>query len=545
MSTRRSAPAPSRHANKIPQLRLLGLAPHDAILLREAGQLIDAGKLPAAEVTLLRVMIHAADHPETLRWLGSLQSRRDQPREAEASFRRSLAIRPDDAVVMCLLAATQAALGDDAAALTTLRTATTHADDAQTWLQLGLEFDRHGHAQDALIAAEHTLALAPQTGQARLLRARCLHGLGRAQEAAAEYRQLIARKQHIARAWYALMDMKTVRIDAAELTALERDERSAATSTEDRILLAYALGKASEDAGKYPEAFAALERANALARTARQWNPHAFSASVDAVRAAFEHHTTVSSDAQGSEVIFVVGLPRSSTTLFEQVLAAHPQVEGASELPALEQVIAEESSLRRQPFPQWVAAASAEDWARMGRSYLKRTARWRVDRPISTDKMPANWLFAGAALAMLPGAKFIGCWRDPIETLWSCYKQLFAPGLADFACDFTSMAAYWHDFDRLGAFWIERYPQQFRAQRYEDLIANPEAEIRDLLDFCGLPFEAACLRFHEAQRNVRTPSASQVRQPIRRDTARTASYGALLDPLRALLAPPTASSESA
>lgn len=520
---------------KLDPRRLHGIPPTVAVWLREAVQSIEHGKLPAAEVALLRVSIQSADHPETLRWWGALQLKRNQPQEAEANFRRALAIRPDDAQVLCLLAAAQAAQGEEGAALAALHAAHACANDISSWLNISLECDRQGHATESLAAADQVLALAPQEGQARLLRARCLHGLGRSEEAAMEYRKLIARKQHVARAWYALMDMKTVRLDATELAALERDAAAQAIRSEGHLLSSYALGKAFEDAEKYAQAFAALEQANALARETRPWNAAAFSASVDTLRDVFAQHTLESDRPQGNEVIFVVGLPRSSTTLIEQILAAHPQVEGASELPLLEQVIADESKRRSLPFPQWVAAASPEDWARMGRSYLERTARWRRDRPISTDKMPSNWLLAGAALAMLPGAKIISSWREPIETLWSCYKQLFAPGLVGFAYDFNSLAAYWHDYDRLCTFWIQRYPRQFRAQRYEDLLADPEAEIRSLLDFCGLPFDPACLRFYEAPRNVRTPSASQVRQPLRRDTARTANYGELLEPLRNLL----------
>jgi hypothetical protein len=141
-------------------------------------------------------------------------------------------------------------------------------------------------------------------------------------------------------------------------------------------------------------------------------------------------------------------------------------------------------------------------------------------------------------MAMLPGCRVIAVQRDPVETCWSCYKQLFARDSVGFAYDFGDLAAYWRDFDRLSRFFAARDPQRFRIQRYEDFVADPEGQTRALLDFCGLPFDEACLRFHEATRSVRTASAGQVRQPLRRDTARTAAYGALLDPLRALLAAP-------
>jgi len=195
-------------------------------------------------------------------------------------------------------------------------------------------------------------------------------------------------------------------------------------------------------------------------------------------------------------------------------------------------VILQESQRRGVPFPFWTEHASPADWERLGRDYLARTARWRAERPRFTDKLPDNWTMLGAARAMLPEAKFIACHRDPLETCWSCYKQLFAPGLARSAYDLGELAAYWRDYDRLARFWVERHPSHVRAQSYEALLAEPEAEIRALLDFCGLPFDENCLRFHESRRSVRTASSAQVREPLRRDTARGPRYGELLAPLR-------------
>jgi hypothetical protein len=133
---------------------------------------------------------------------------------------------------------------------------------------------------------------------------------------------------------------------------------------------------------------------------------------------------------------------------------------------------------------------------------------------------------------MLPGAKIVECKRDRLETAWSCFCHLFRVGTQDFSYDFASIAAFARDYDRAMAHWNALYPQRIRTQRYEALVADPETQIRELLDFCGLPFDPACLRPHEVKRSIRTASASQVREPIRRDTARADKYGALLDPLR-------------
>jgi hypothetical protein len=187
--------------------------------------------------------------------------------------------------------------------------------------------------------------------------------------------------------------------------------------------------------------------------------------------------------------------------------------------------------------PQWAPMATAEDWARLGNTYLERTARWRRQRPIFTDKELGKWQLVGAARAMLPGARFIHCRRDPVETCWSCFKHEFKTDQL-YSYDFRELAAYWRDYDRLVRFWQAQYPGLIYDYVYEELVERPEAEIRRLLDFCDLPFDPACLRFHEVDRDVRTASAGQVRQPLNRNTAQARYYGALLDPLRSALGLP-------
>ncbi len=299
-------------------------------------------------------------------------------------------------------------------------------------------------------------------------------------------------------------------------------------------MLEFALGKALEDAGEYESALAVFRRANDAVRASSRWDGPAFARRITELGAAFHDRPIAQGPPQGREAIFIVGLPRSGSTLVEQVLAAHPQVAGASELPYLNQVIDAESRRRGRPFPAWVGAASAEDWARLGRNYLDSSARWRTERPIATDKLPDNWMLVGAIRAMLPEARIIECRRDPLETCWSCYKQLFGPGLANFSYDFESLAQYWNACEQMGDWCTREYPQHFRIQSYEALVADPEAQIRELLEFCQLPFESACLEFQGAQRAIRTPSALQVRQPLRPATA-AAAFGALLDPLRVAL----------
>ncbi|MEO7432557.1 MAG: sulfotransferase, partial [Dokdonella sp.] len=157
------------------------------------------------------------------------------------------------------------------------------------------------------------------------------------------------------------------------------------------------------------------------------------------------------------------------------------------------------------------------------------------DRPRFTDKLPDNWTRIDAIRRMLPGAAVIDCRRDPLETCWSCYKQLFAPGRADYTYDFAELATYFNDYVRFTDHSAKRYPEHVRTQQYELLVADARTQITALLAFCGLPFDAACIDFHRAGRAIRTPSAAQVRRPLSAATARSTQYGELLDELRAFL----------
>ena len=245
-------------------------------------------------------------------------------------------------------------------------------------------------------------------------------------------------------------------------------------SENDRVVLGFALAKALEDQGRYSEAFTVLSAANSIKRRHVQWDAHAVQ------RAHRRHHeafarppASASPPELGREVIFIVSLPRSGSTLTEQILASHPDVEGASELPDLGNVLEEESRRTGLEFPDWVPRATPEDWRRLGEAYLARTARFRRERGRFTDKALSNWRLIGAAMAMLPGARFVNCRRDPVETCLACFRKVFTNGQA-FTYDLSDLAAYWRDYDRMMRFWNARYPHAVRDQVYEKLLADPE-----------------------------------------------------------------------
>jgi Flp pilus assembly protein TadD len=516
--------------------RMAGLAADAVERLHAAARAIRDGNLAEATRLLQEVLSAAPEHPEALRLLGIAHTRDRRPDIACGLFARALAQRPGDGVLLSDMASARMACGDREGALADWRRACELAPgEPMPWFNLGRNLQLLGMGAEAVDPLQRACALAPGLLPASILLGDALFHLGRLDEADSRYRAALRIDPACGDAWRGLSNLRTRPLDAGDMAAMDAQLRRTDLREDDRIAISHALGRAHEDRGAHAAAFAALSDANALLRKRSPWNARAFSDYVQAALAATTALPTPLDPALGAEAIFIVGLPRSGSTLFEQVLAAHPQVEGASELPDLGAVIQQESLRRGQPYPHWVSQASAADWQRLGREYLHRTARWRERRPRFTDKMPENWKHAGILRAMLPGATVLEVRRDPLETAWSCFRQQFYQ-LPHFSCDFGDIAAYLRGSERAMDAWRARDPARQLLFRYEDLVAAPEAGIRDLLSRCGLDFEPTCLAFHQASRGVRTASAAQVRQPMRTDTAKAGRYGALLDPLREALA---------
>lgn len=511
---------------------LVGLDPDATAHLQAAARAIRDGSEAAARQAIDAALALAPEHPEALRILGILHVRAQRPADALAVLQHVLAQWPDYALAHSDLGNVQQTLGDIDGAFASWRTACALAPQApMPWFNIGRNLQQRGDTHAAIDALEQAYALAADCLPALILLGDALVHAGRFDQADARYRAALALHQACGDAWRGLANIKTRPLSVADREALAKALQERDVSTPDRIAMGFALGKVCEDHGLHAQAFAALQTANQQLRQLAPWDAAAFRAHVDALLAASSRLPPAADPSLGHEVIFIVGLPRSGSTLFEQILCAHSQVEGASELSDLEQVLGEESGRRRQPLQQWVHAASSEDWQRLGLRYLDLTAHWRRTRPRHTDKLPSNWLLSGVLRAMLPAARIIDVRRDPLEAGWSCYKQQFYR-LPHFACTLTDIADYIRDYERAMTQWLAAHPARIRLQRYEALLADPEPQIRTLLDFCQLPFEPACLNHHQTSRSVRTASAAQVRQPLQRDTARAKDYGALLDPLR-------------
>lgn len=510
------------------------LAPAATRILREASRLLDAGNAEQAQQLLAGVIVLAPLHPDVLKLEAKIHLRQQDWGQALKALEVFHQHHAPDADSLLSKARAQAGMGHVAHAIDTLGCLCVLKPDVDSWMELAFMHDRHGDHQQSLDLTDQILAKQPGHAQGGLLRARTLQALGRIDEAAEQYRFLIASDTEIARAWFGLVDLKTVRLSDHELEQLKQSVRNQHSSEEATMLLDFALGNALEKAADYEKAFATLNRANERAAQREIWSASKHRELTAALGRTFEAMPSAATDSNlGSDVIFVCGLPRSGSTLIEQILAAHSKVEGASELPDLPAVLAEESGRRGMPLEKWAPLASNEDWMRLGQAYLQRTERWRQRKPISTDKNLENWKYIGAIRRMLPGSRIINCQRDAVETCWSCYKQLFAPGLVPYSYRLDDLASYWNDYLALSTLWSRRHPDFVRVQAYESILDDPEQATRSLLDFCGLPFEAECLSFQMADRPIRTASSAQVRQPLTAPLLRRKAYAGLLDSLAA------------
>ncbi len=519
-------------------VRMAGLGPEDVEVLHAAARAIRDGIPAQAERLLGNVLARYPTHAEALRLLAILQLHTRRAPLAIKTLQIALDHHPDDALLHCDLGNALGASGDQAAAITAWqRSCGLDPSQVTAWFNIGRAHQQHGATHAAIAALRHACALAPGLLPPKILLGDALVHLGQIEEGARQYRDALHLYPACGDAWRGLSNIKTVALSDADALQLSTQLQRRDIVDSDRIAMGHALGKLEEDRGCFPQAFAAFVAANALQRKLTPWSAQVFNEYLNGVMALTQTLPSPVDPELGREVIFIVGQPRSGSTLFEQILAAHPDVEGAGELPDLGTVIQRESQRRQVPFPMWIPHASAHDWQRLGQDYLQRTARWRSTAPRFTDKMPENWKLAGVLRAMLPGATVIETRRDPLETAWSCFKQQFY-SQPHFANDAGDIATHLRGCERAMDQWRALVPDHIHLHRYEDLQANPEGRTRALLDDCGLDFDPACLAFHTSNRSVRTASAAQVRQPMRIDTARAPLYGALLNPFSQALGLP-------
>jgi tetratricopeptide (TPR) repeat protein len=393
---------------------------------------------------------------------------------------------------------------------------------------------RIGDFEDAIRLYETVLAQAPAQPRVWMSFGHMLKTVGRLEEGVAAYREAIALMPTLGEVWWSLANLKTVRFSDDDIAAMEAALGSPDLANEDRFHLDFALGKALEDRGETDGAFIHYGRANALRREDLDYSADENSRFVDRLIEIATPEFFAERQGQGCDAadpVFVLGMPRAGSTLVEQILSSHSQIEGTTELPDIPAM-----ARRVSNYPLNLPELKGEKLAELGEEFLRRSRIQRkTERPMFIDKLPNNWLHLVYILAILPNARIVDARRHPLGCCFSNFKQHFAKGQA-FSYSLEDMGRYYADYVRLMAHIDRILPGRVHRVIYERMVDDTESEVRALLDYLGVPFEEACLSFYQTERAVRTPSSEQVRQPIFRDgTEAWKPFSAHLDPLREAL----------
>jgi len=516
---RRAAQA-SRAAGRTDEAERLELAAIDAAVtnpaLIEAGAALVANDLRTAE-RLLRAHLH--DDPfdvAAIRMMAELAGRLARYRDAEALLRRALELAPGFRPARSNLATVLHRQNRSAEALAELDRLLAVDPDNPTHENLkAAALGRIGEFDEAIELYESVLAKTPDQPKIWMSYGHVLKTVGRQPDAIAAYRRAIAIRPGLGEVWWSLANLKTVSFTDEDVAAMRAALDGQGLSEDDRLHLHFALGKALEDRGEAEDSFRHYARGNAIRREQLPYDPTDTDEQVARAAAIYTPEFFAARAGWGCpapDPIFILGMPRAGSTLIEQILASHSQVEGTMELPdipALAARIGSGDTPLDQLTPDQVCA--------LGEDYLDRTRIQRkTDRPFFVDKLPNNWMHIGLIKLILPNAKIIDARRHPLASCFSNFKQHFARGQS-FTYGLEDVGRYYGSYVRLMAHFDRVLPGAVHRVIYERLVENTETEIRALLAAMNLPFEDACLRFWETDRAVRTASSEQVRRPINRE----------------------------
>lgn len=525
--------------------RALEIRPADAgIRYNLASVLRDLGRFDEAVAAFREALQQRPDWPEALNNLGNALHKLSRTDEAIEALQRAAELRPRIALIHNNLgnALFDARCYDEAEAAFR-RALELEPRYAEAYNNLGRVLWMLRRPSETEAAQRRAVELQPDLAEARYSLANILRELGKTTEAEAEYRQCLTYWPDDARIHYGLAQLKCFAARDADLERIEALlERPAGFSDIDRARLHYAAAKAYTDIGTDPAlAFHHYSEGARHKRVSIDYDvadDEALFARIaryfpaERIRAAAEH-------GEGTTApVFIVGMPRSGTTLVEQILATHSAVEAMGELPDLENHLDAAAQAAQSSLGDWLAEASPGALAAIGRAYRTSVIDAAGDVGRITDKMPENFRFAGVIAAALPHARIVHVQRDPADTCLACFRQLFG-GPIDFTYDLTELGRYYRVYAQLMDHWRDVISaEQLLEVQYEEFVMEPEREIRRLLDFCGLDWEAACLEFHRTERVVQTASVDQVRQPLYTSSiGRWRIYREQLEPLLEALGP--------
>ena len=481
--------------------------------------MLHEGKLIKAEQLCRQFMQQNPQHIEGMRLLADIAIKHGVLEDAEFLLESAVAFDPGH----------QRARIDYVQALSKRQRYQQASDEAKALLEASPENPQFqslyaiqsmqlGDYQTALDLFDSILERIPHDPVTHVSKGHALKTGGKTAEAVSSYQAAIDAQPMHCDAWYSLANLKTYRFDDDQIRTMLELDKNPHLAGQDRVYLQFALGKAFEDKNAFDKSFFHYSKGNDIKRTQVQYRADGTSRECEEQIAACTPETFKQvSGHDAPDPIFIVGLPRAGSTLLEQILSSHSQIDGTLELP---NVLSISGKLRRlgqregnNRYPEILNHLTPETLRELGEEYIRDTQIHRLGAPFFIDKMPNNFRHIGLIRLMLPNAKIIDARRDPMACCFSGFKQLFAEGQL-FSYSLDDIGRYYKDYVKLMAHWDEVIPGYVLRVQHEDVVANLETQVTRMLDFCGVPFEESCLEFHKTERNVRTPSSEQVRQPI-------------------------------
>lgn len=464
------------------------------------------------------------DNVDAMRYLANVYLRdRERLDDAEALLRRATQIAPDFASAWILLGGVLHEKKRNTEAVDCYRTAVRlEPENPFAWGALGNAYAFSNYPQKAAEAYARSVELDPDAPAMQMGYAHVLKTLGDQSGSLEAYRAAIRAKPDFGEVYWSMANLKVFRFQDKEVAAMEEQVRRGELSSSADVHFRFALGKAYEDRQNYDKAWEYYDSGNKRKRMEVSHDAQDMEIRQQDIREVFSHAFLDEQGGNGCDApdaIFIVGLPRSGSTLVEQILASHSQVEGTAELSNLSKIAASIGHYRPDnlQYPKALRELRKKDWLAYGRQYIDETRRFRLtDKPFFTDKLPNNFPHVGFLHLILPNAKIINARRHPLDSCLGGYKQLFGKG-QNFTYDMSDLAEYYRQYHLTMQHWHKVLPGKVLDVHYEETVTDLEGQVRRILEHCGLAFEDACVRFHETARAVQTASSEQVRQPIYRE----------------------------
>jgi tetratricopeptide (TPR) repeat protein len=519
------------------QLNRLSALPN---ILISTMDLIAQGKLLKAEEICRRFLQQVPDHVEAMRLLADIGMRLGVLDDAEFLLKSAIDFEPSNIQARIDYIQALRKRQKFTAALTAAESLLEIAPDNPQFQSLyAIENMQTGDYDTAITLFESVLQKIPNEPVTLTSRGHALKTIGRYEEAVASYQAAIQSAPTHGEAFYSLANLKTYRFAHSEIEQMQASLGKRGLSHMDRVHLNFALGKAYEDSAYFELSFNHYNEGNRLKKAQSRYSAEQMA---DEFQSQQEICQPVLMDRRidtgfaAPDPIFILGLPRAGSTLLEQILSSHSQVDGTLELPnilSLTHHLRRGERMSAQPgYPEVLSTLDSQTLRKFGEDYIRDTAIHRQGAPFFIDKMPNNFRHIGLIKLILPNAKIIDARRHPMACCFSGFRQLFAEG-QEFSYSLKDIGRYYHDYIALMSHWNDVLPDEILTVHHENVVDNLEAEVSRMLEFCGLPFEKACVEYHKTQRSVRTPNSEQVRQPIFREGLDAwHHYDAWLTPLK-------------